>query len=83
VNRIVAEPTIDSEGKDALRIVFLLDPAAVDAITSEEALKLLVELHNVLVGKGDERFPIIEYTTEADFDEATAQEEETDDEDEA
>jgi hypothetical protein len=82
VSRIVAEPTLDSEGNEALRIVFVLPSEAVDAITGEDALKLLVDLHDVLIGKGDERFPIIEYTTEADFNEFDGEDDETDDEDE-
>lgn len=70
VSRVLTEPTVDSEGNEALRVVFVLAPDAVDAIDAENALQLLVDLHNELMRKGDDRFPIIEYATEADLEES-------------
>lgn len=78
VSRILTEPTLDSEGNEALRVVFVLAPEAVDAIGAEDALQLLVDLHNELIEEGDERFPIIEYTTEADIAETVDNDDDTD-----
>ncbi len=67
LSRILTEPTLDSEGKEALRVVFVFPEEAVVAISAEDALKLLVDLRNELTREGDDRFPIIEYSTELDL----------------
>ncbi|MBS3927643.1 MAG: hypothetical protein KGZ65_03510 [Sphingomonadales bacterium] len=66
---VLTVPITDSEGEAALRITFVLTPESVDAITGEDALKLLVELKDALFRKGEERFAIIEYATPDDLEE--------------
>ncbi len=63
---IRAEPFTSSEGEAALRITLVITPETVDSITGEDALKLLVELHDDLLREGEERIPIVEYATADD-----------------
>ncbi len=72
--RVLTEPTTDSEGNDALRITLVLTHEAVDSLTGEQTLKLLVDIQQAILGQGDERFPIIEYATEDDLREEELQE---------
>ncbi|HYW16964.1 MAG TPA: hypothetical protein VE891_12540 [Allosphingosinicella sp.] len=64
LERVVAKPTTDSEGRDALRITLVLRPEAVDALSGDAALDLLVSLQRDLQSKGEERLAIVEYATE-------------------
>ena len=80
LGRVLTQPMLDSEGNEALRIVLVLTPEDVNSISGEEALKLLVDIHNGLMREGDERFPIVEYATEADLSEVTEQSDDPDDE---
>lgn len=63
---VVAENTTSSDGDPALRITLILTPELVDAITGEDALKLLVDINDGLRREGDERFAIVEYATADD-----------------
>ena len=61
VRRVMVEPSVDSEGDAALDVTIVLDdsdPSGTEAIT------ILVAIRDALSAAGDERFPIIEYTTE-------------------
>lgn len=60
---IVAENTTSSDGENALRITLVLAAESVDAISGDDALKLLVDIRDGLVREGEERQPIVEYTT--------------------
>jgi hypothetical protein len=64
---VLTENFTSSDGEDALRITLVLTPESVDAISGEDALKLLVDIRNGLVGAGEERFPIVEYATPEDL----------------
>jgi hypothetical protein len=79
LGRVLTQPTHDSEGNDALRIVFVLSPEAVDSISGEEALELLVDIHNGLMREGDDRFPIIRYSTEEELDDSDDQDDVSED----
>jgi hypothetical protein len=81
LERILAESVTDSEGNDALRITLVLKPKAVEALTGDAALDLLVELQRALAKEGEERFPIIEYATEQELAEDEQEEEPEPDED--
>lgn len=85
LERVLAEPTIDSEGKEALRITVILRPDLAETLTGDVALDLLVSLQSALRHEGEERFPIIEYSTEAELiadDDDGPADEEVEDEDE-
>jgi hypothetical protein len=67
VVRIESEPTVDSEGNDALHLMIVVAPEAADKITGDAVVDTLVQIHDRLRDAGDDRFPIIEYTTEAEL----------------
>ena len=69
VVRVESEPTVDSEGQDALRLIIVVAPEAADRISGDAVVDTLVQIHDRLRDAGDERFPIIEYTTEAELEE--------------
>lgn len=64
LERVLIAPTTDSEGKDALRITMVIRPEAVKVITGDSALDLLVELQQELSKMHEERFPIVEFSTQ-------------------
>ena len=71
--RVISEPTIDSTGEDAIRVVIVLAPGAADRITGNAALNTLVGIQNELENAGERRLAIVEYATEeelAEVDEA-------------
>ena len=61
VRRVMVEPSVDSEGDAALDVTIVLDDS--DPFGTE-AITILVAIRDALSAAGDERFPIIEYTTE-------------------
>jgi hypothetical protein len=67
LERIVMEPAIDSEGREALRIILVLKPKAVQKLTGDQALDVLVGVQQKLEAEGEERFPIVEYATEQEL----------------
>jgi hypothetical protein len=69
VVRVESEPAVDSAGQDALHLIIVVAPEAADKITGDAVVDTLVQIHDRLRDAGDERFPIIEYTTEAELEE--------------
>jgi hypothetical protein len=64
---IRTEPSVDMEGRDALRITLVLTEEAAKLFSGDEASRLLMDLHDGLLLQGDERFPVIYYATPADL----------------
>ncbi len=69
VVRAIVEPAVDLDGDDAWRITIVLDPGAADAIDGDAALDNLVQIHERLRRRGDERLPIVEFATEEELQE--------------
>ena len=67
VERVVVEPTVDSQGEEALRVTLVLDPQKVERVTGDQALDVLVDINEALQAAGDERRPIIFYATEQEL----------------
>mgnify|MGYP001015739730 CR=1 FL=1 len=67
VHSVLSEPTVDSQGREALQITIVLTPDAVENIKGENVLKMLVEIQDKLQEAGDERFPIMRYATEQEL----------------
>ena len=67
VTRVEWEPSVDSEGRDAVRVTVVIEPDAVRTIKGGSLLKALRKLHEQLGRMGDERTPIVEYATEAEL----------------
>jgi hypothetical protein len=63
--------TVDSEGRDAVRITIVLDAAAAASMKSkgDAVLDTLVEIKEALRERGEERFPIVEYATQEELNE--------------
>jgi hypothetical protein len=64
VSMVNIVPTTDSAGDAALRITIVLTPGSTESISGDAALNTLVQLQQALQKKGEDRFPIVEYTTE-------------------
>jgi hypothetical protein len=72
VDRIVARPTVDSEGKDAIRVTLVLPTQAAEELSGDASLDLLYELDQALQGEGEERMAIVEYATQEEIEEEEA-----------
>jgi hypothetical protein len=64
VSSVLAEPTADFEGEEALKITIIVPSNAVPSLSGDAALEMLVRVQDRLRQAGEERFPYIEYATE-------------------
>ncbi|CAK0763292.1 hypothetical protein WCLP8_3560019 [uncultured Gammaproteobacteria bacterium] len=65
---IATEEIADSAGDDALRIQIILKNTDIGmGMTGEQCVRILVEVHDQLLAKGDTRFPHIEYWTKEEL----------------
>ena len=67
VEAVVSEPTVDSEGREALRITIVIKPRNVARIKGDAALDTLFQIQNQLLAEGEERPAIVEYATKKEF----------------
>lgn len=67
VLRAIVEPAVDLDGDDAWRITIVLEADAVEQIDGDAVLDNLVQIHERLRRKGDERLPIVQFATEAEL----------------
>ena len=67
VSRVFTEPTANSWGEDALRIVIVLRSSDVTGISGDMVVDTLVDMSRVLTTRGDMRQPLVEYGTEDDL----------------
>jgi hypothetical protein len=70
VSSIMSQPTVDSEGRDALRITIVIESGAAARIKGDAALDTLVQIQDRLREAGEERFPIVEYATKEELEES-------------
>ena len=70
VSGIISEPTVDSQGREALRITIVIPPGAPAKIKGNAALDTLVQIQEKLREAGEERFPIVEYATKEELEES-------------
>jgi len=66
----MSQPTVDSEGRDALRITIVIESGAAARIKGDAALDTLVQIQDRLREAGEERFPIVEYATKEELEES-------------
>lgn len=64
VQGVVSEPTVDSQGDEALRITITLRSGRKIAESGGPLLETLSEISTLLQEGGESRFPIIEYAAE-------------------
>ncbi len=67
VVRVQLRPTIDSQERDALRVTVILTPGATHRLKGARVLDAAVAAQERLRELGDERFPFIDYATEAEL----------------
>jgi hypothetical protein len=70
VSSILSESTVDSEGREALRITIVIEPGAAAKIMGDAVLDTLVQIQDRLREAGEERFPIVEYATKEELEES-------------
>lgn len=63
--RALTEDTVDPDGRDALRVVLVVD--AENKITGDLAVEVLVRIQQDLQRAGEDRFAYVEYATEEDL----------------
>lgn len=72
VERVSSEEITDSEGRAALRISITLVPDAVEQVTGNQVLDTLVAMHAALAQAGEERRPVIDFSTTEEIDDDDA-----------
>jgi hypothetical protein len=55
IDFVMSEPAIDFEGQEALRITIVIEPGAAMRFEGDAVLNTLVEIHDRLLGAGEER----------------------------
>lgn len=63
VTMVLSEPDVDSDGRNALRVTVVLEPGTADQITGKSLVDVLIRLDDDVQKAGEERFPLIDYTT--------------------
>jgi hypothetical protein len=63
VSQVLSEPTVDSEGHEALRITIVVTPESSAAIKGDDVLDTLVQIRKNLQTAGEPRCPIVEFAT--------------------
>lgn len=64
LSKVFSEPTIDSEGHEALHVTVVLKNNRSSEVTGDSALDTIVSIERELSKAGEERFPIVEFVTE-------------------
>jgi len=64
---IISSSSTDSTGQEALRITIIIPAGAEKRIQGNATLSTLVQMHERLREAGEDRFPIIEYSTEREL----------------
>ncbi|MBU8545122.1 MULTISPECIES: hypothetical protein [Roseomonadaceae] len=67
VLRAESKAVSDAEGKEALRVLLVLDDAAGQRDLGDAALSVIVAVLDALQQRGETRFPIIEFATNAEL----------------
>lgn len=67
VERVVAETTTDSIGRDALRVLIVVQQNKAPHLNGDKLLDTLHELSTKLLTEGESRFPIVEYATDEEL----------------
>jgi hypothetical protein len=65
--RVESEPTVDSQGEEALDILIVVAPGVPDAFTGDDIVGTLVQINDRLMEAGDDRLPLIHYATEEEL----------------
>ena len=67
LKRVFSEPTLDSDGKQALHVVVVVDAKSVSEIDGDQALDAIFSINRKLTEAGESRFAIIDFATEEEL----------------
>lgn len=67
VERLELQPTTDSQGREALRVLVVIAPGADQRLKGGAVLDALVSLQETFRELRDDRIPIVEYATEEEL----------------
>jgi hypothetical protein len=68
VRDVLVEPDVDLDGRDALKITIVVANDAIEMLTREDAaLDTLVDIKNRIRDAGEDRFPVIWWSTEQEL----------------
>jgi hypothetical protein len=70
IENVISEPTIDSEGREALRITIVIKPNKVSNFSGEKILDTLYQIQIRLLQEGEERPAIVEYATKEELEQS-------------
>lgn len=70
IDAVSSEETVDSQGRDAVRITITLKAETAKTLTGDGVLDTLVAIQTRLAEKGDQRLPIVEYEEVGELSEA-------------
>lgn len=73
IRRLFSEPAIDSQGREALRFTIAVTPDALQRAADDALLEALAQIRRNLGSAGEDRFPIVNYATQADLDDVSAE----------
>jgi hypothetical protein len=65
--RAISEPTTDSEGREALRIIIVLKPNVAKKLSGDKILDTLYQVQSRLTENGEERPVVVEYATDEEL----------------
>ncbi|WP_428483814.1 hypothetical protein [Rhodopila sp.] len=64
LSRVYSTATTDSDGRDALNVTIVVDSKYKNTMTGDTALNAIVRIQRDLRASGEERFAIVDFTTE-------------------
>jgi hypothetical protein len=67
VRRVESEPTLDSQGDEALHVTIVLKRGSADRISGDNVVDTLVRVERALRAAREERFPIVDFVTEEEL----------------
>jgi hypothetical protein len=67
-----AEPIVDSEGRDALRITVIIKPGRVEGLSGNKLLNTLYQIQYQLSLAGEERLAVVDYSTKKELEQSGA-----------
>jgi len=68
---VLAAPTLDSTGAEAIEITIVLNPGSLAAIAGPRSARAVTETMRELAEAGEKRFPIMRFATKDDLENVT------------
>jgi hypothetical protein len=68
VSRVFSNPTVDSDGHEALSVTIVLKRGRSEQVTGDSASNVIFQIGRDLLNSGEERQPIVHFITEEELD---------------